>query len=143
MLLVIQWLCLPCFTGAIYDSSKSFHGVYYFNAVTYALTAAVYTVIIVLNWRRPACLYNQPTDSLSSASSHVTTYGTEQTTVTSSIPFSLTETNDKQLAMYDQQTQIARPMSFSNIASQDSDDDNESVEHLGNGGYQMLHQADE
>lgn len=44
-------------SGAIFDMTGSFRPVFYLNCVTYALTSALYLIVIVINRKRPACLF--------------------------------------------------------------------------------------
>ena len=61
----------------IYDVTGSFHIVYYFNAATYAVTALIYALIVLINRRKPAWLF-PPTSSADSATlpPGSTNYGT-------------------------------------------------------------------
>ena|SRR6218665_2181921 len=44
-------------SGAIFDMTGSFRPVFYLNCVTYALTSALYMIVIAINRKRPACLF--------------------------------------------------------------------------------------
>jgi hypothetical protein len=63
-------------SGGIYDATLSFRSVYYFNAVTYAMTAGLYVVIIIIARRRPVFLFPPMEFQQTTNTSHVS-YGTE------------------------------------------------------------------
>lgn len=68
--------------------------------------------------------------------------------MTSSLPRGLAETSDKRLSMYQQQTivqpqPVVTPLTFENETFHESDDESAELGRVENGGYQMLHQAED
>jgi len=83
--------------GAIFDTTGSFRVVFYFNAVTYALTSALYGVIIAINRFKPVCLF--PPSLHADAVSHIN-YGAADVTPATDADYVTATSEDADHALY-------------------------------------------